>query len=144
MKVRSDAIVSAVLWVALLLCPPVSSEETGLGALDVASYQINVALDTEEKRLCGDEIVSFRNVSNIPLDALCMHLYPNAFRSERTTFMQGCPSWFRRLAARREQWGSMDITGIAIVDGQSLTDSISIDETVMSMSLPQSLLPGEQ
>ena len=107
----------------------------------VASYQIYVHLDTEEKKLHGDEIITFHNISDTSLDTLCLHLYPNAFRHENTVFMKECSRWFREKMARRNTWGWLEIDSIEIVGGQNLCESTLINETVMKVPLPQSLSP---
>ena len=144
MKLRIQIIASGFLWVASLHSPLSSFGQNISTQQVVASYQINVTLDTEEKKLDGDEIVTFNNISDSRLDTLYLHLYPNAFRDEKTTFMKECPRWFRRKVARRGKWGYMDIGNVEIAGGVVLTDSLIIDETVMKVPLPQSVLPGDE
>ncbi|UCE19096.1 MAG: M1 family metallopeptidase [Gemmatimonadota bacterium] len=110
----------------------------------MASYQIDVTLDNEKKKLYGDELITFTNISETSLDTLYLHLYPNAFRDEKTTFMRECPKWFRRRVARRRKWGYMDIGNVEIAGGVGLNDSIIINETVMKVVLPQLVPPGEE
>lgn len=144
MKFRFQIIFSAILWVGSPLLPPFSFGQEGPAAPNVASYRIDVELDTDEKKLYGNEIITFVNISNTPLDTLCIHLYPNAFRHEKTTFMKECPRWYRRRVAKRKKWGSMEIINIETTRGKNLTDSKIIDETVMKVPVPQPLPPGQK
>jgi hypothetical protein len=142
MKFRFHISVTTVLSaISLLYSDSTCAQQT---PHNIASYQIDVTLDTKEKRLIGDETITFRNVSDRSLETLCLHLYPNAFRNEQTTFMRECPRWFREQVARRKKWGWVRIDSLGIVGGQDLTDSIVIDETVLKIPLPQPLPPSEE
>jgi hypothetical protein len=116
----------------------VSSQERAPG---IASYDIEVKLDTESKELSGKEILSFTNASEKSVDTLFLHLYPNAFRSDSTTFMK--EGFFPDRVKRREEYrGHMEIKKIGLASGHDLTDQKIIDETIMKLLLPGPLAPG--
>ena len=50
----------------------------------VASYAIDVRLDTEAKTLTGREVVTYTNRTDEPIPDLVFHLYLNAFSSTET------------------------------------------------------------
>ncbi|HLE85890.1 MAG TPA: M1 family metallopeptidase [Thermoanaerobaculia bacterium] len=52
-----------------------------------ASYTIEVRLDSEAKGLEGRQVLTWRNVRAAPADELRFHLYWNAWRNSRSTWM---------------------------------------------------------
>jgi hypothetical protein len=118
-----------------------SSEEEH--SYPVASYQIDVKLDTLEKELWGNEMLTFVNTSTRNVDTLFLHLYPNAFQSESTTLMK--ESLFPdRIKKKAEYRGFMRIEKVGMREGIDLTDQKIIDETIMKLPLPNSLNPQER
>jgi hypothetical protein len=68
-------------------------------------------LDPENKKLLGKEIITFINTSEKSVDALFLHLYPNAFQSDTTTFMK--ESLFPdRIKKKKEYRGYIEIQKI--------------------------------
>ena len=133
---RSAAFVSFLLFF-LSFSQPVSSEEH---APRIASYEIDVKLDPENKELSGKETLTFKNTSEKSVDTLFLHLYPNAFRSDATTFMQ--ESFFPDgVKARDEHRGYVEIRGINLDSGYDLTKEKIVDETIMRLPLPDPLSP---
>ena len=111
-------------------------------APNVASYRIEVLLDTENKQLSGKERVSFLNSTEQSVDTLFFHLYPNAFRSDSTTLMKESP--FRERIKEENQYrGFMDIRTVKTSSGLDLSEKIMIDETIMKLPLSDPLLPGQ-
>ena len=111
-------------------------------APQVASYQIDVTLDTQEKKLRGDERLTFVNVSKKSLDTLFLHLYPNAFQSDTTTLMK--ESLFPDIVKKKEKYhGFMEIQKVGIKGGLDLTDQKIIEETIMKLPLLHPLPPQE-
>jgi len=111
-------------------------------APQIASYRIDVKLDTLEKKLWGNEIVTFQNTSNKSVDTLFLHLYPNAFRSDTTIFMR--ESLFPdRIKKQNKYRGFMEIDKVELSSGLNLTDKKIIDETIMKLPLSVPLSPQE-
>jgi hypothetical protein len=110
-------------------------------APQIASYNIEVKLDKENKKLLGKEIITFINTSKKSVDTLFLHLYPNAFQSDTTTFMK--ESLFPdRIKKKEEYRGYMEIKKINVSSGDDLTEEKIIDETIMKLPLPK-LLPSK-
>jgi hypothetical protein len=108
----------------------------------IASYNIEVKLDTENKKLLGKEILTFRNTSTKSVDTLFLHLYPNAFQSDTTTFMR--ESLFPdRIKKKEEYRGYMEIKKINVSSKYDLTKEKIIDETIMKLPLRKSLPPQD-
>lgn len=111
-------------------------------APQIASYNIEVKLDTENKKLLGKEIITFINTSKKSVDTLFLHLYPNAFQSDTTPFMK--ESLFPdRIKKKEEYRGYIEIKKINLSSGYDLTQEKIIDETIMKLPLPKSLSPKD-
>ncbi|MGB8656415.1 MAG: M1 family metallopeptidase [Candidatus Zixiibacteriota bacterium] len=82
------------------------------------------------------------NTSSKAVDTLLFHLYPNAFRSDTTTFMK--ESYFPDRIKRDGRYrGSMEIERISLNSGLDLTDRKIVDETVMKLPLPVAFPPQD-
>lgn len=118
-----------------------------------ANYTIDARLDTEAKRIVASATIVWRNVATRPADELRMHLYWNAWRDERSTFMREraiAESGALPLDAR----GSIEITALSVrqladVDLMAgrrfiAPDDGNVDDaTVMAVALPSAVQPGE-
>jgi hypothetical protein len=134
---RNKFILILLLWFLPSFSVSLASEKY---APQIASYNIEVQLDTENKKLLGKEIITFINTSEKSVDTLFLHLYPNAFQSDTTTFMK--ESFFPDKIKKKEEYrGYMEIKKINLSSGYDLTDQKIIDETVMKLPLPKPLLP---
>ncbi len=82
----------------------------------IANYQIDVALDPATKKLTGRETLTWRNASPDVIRELQFHLYLNAFRDEKSTFMRESGGQLRGEAIDRSgkenAYGSIDITSM--------------------------------
>ena len=108
----------------------------------IVSYDIEVKLDTENKKLLGKEILTFRNISTKSVDTLFLHLYPNAFQSDTTTFMK--ESLFPDRVKKKEEYRSyMEIKRINVRTEYDLTKEKIIDETIMKLPLRKPLPPQD-
>lgn len=132
------------------------------------SYTIAATLDPEARTVEGSERVTWRNPDKVPVDELQFHLYLNAFRNERSTFMRESGGRHRGFSARGEDvWGGIDVTRMVIATPQpgdaapvgtytaeetDLTDRIRFiqpddgnpdDQTVIAVTLPRPVAPGE-
>ena len=124
-----------------------------------ANYLIDVKLNTERRTLVGREVLTWRNISSIATSELRFHLYYNAWKNTRSTWMR------ERLLGRgsglhdrkESDWGWIDITAIRLLETDvetsfDLSDRVEYiapddnnrdDQTVVKVSLPQAVDPGE-
>lgn len=132
----------------------------------IANYQIDVMLDADRKTLAGRETLTWRNASTDVIRELRFHLYLNAFRDEKTTFMRESGGQLRGEEIDRESkedpYGSIDIVsmnrrGNAAAMAESLTSKLEFiqpdepagqpknrnDHTVLRVPLTKPLAPGE-
>jgi hypothetical protein len=123
-----------------------------------ASYSIDARLDPVTRTIAARATLVWRNIASGPADDLRFHLYWNAWKNTRSTWMRE-----RRLAgnttlaARPEaDRSSIDVTALRLVGGPGagadLTavrrfiapdDGNADDETVMAVPLPVPVAPGE-
>jgi hypothetical protein len=120
--------------------------------VDIADYEINVALDPETHRLEGVETIRWTNRTDVATDELYFHLYLNAFAGPRTTFMREL-QW-RSLRNRTEpggDWGWIQIGRLILDDGSDLLPAMEFvrpdddnpdDFTVARIGLPRVVEPG--
>ncbi|AKD57303.1 M1 family metallopeptidase [Spirosoma radiotolerans] len=89
----------------------------------LANYQIDVTLDPVSKKINGRETLTWRNPSNDVIRELQFHLYLNAFRNERSTFMRESGGQLRGAVidrnAKENPYGSIDIVSMSRRSGQS-------------------------
>ena len=118
----------------------------------VVDYRIKARLVPGEKTVTGSEVLTWRNDSDEAVFTLPFHLYLNAFKNNRTTFMRESGGVSRGLKLDENNWGYMEVRKIQIRNGPDLTSSLVYiqpddgnpdDQTVMQVRLPQPVLSGE-
>jgi hypothetical protein len=119
----------------------------------VVKYFIEAQLIPKDRKLNGSELLTWRNTTETAVDHLRFHLYYNAFRSEKTTFLD--ESKFYRRSKRslaRLRFGEIKIKDIQVIGGEVLTPKITFispddaneeDRTVMEVPLEKPVAPGE-
>ena len=134
----------------LLAVPLVCLLETAFaGGPRIVSYEISARLDTKARAIQGSETLTWLNTSAAEVSELRFHLYMNAFRNDRSTFLRegGVPD---RL--KDGGWGWIDVRRMQIAGGADLTKSIHFvhpdddnadDRTVASVPLPRPVKPGQ-
>ena len=172
-RLISGCTVAVAVWVALFLqvapadttfaaSQPTISSATGTVTGKIsprnANYSIDVRLDTEQRKLEGREVLTWRNNSTLTTSELQFHLYYNAWKNTKSTWMRA------RLRRRGQQfhdrpaadWGWIDVTAVRLlgegtVSPIDLTDEVTYiapddgnpdDETVLLVPLPQPISPG--
>ena len=110
----------------------------------VASYDIQVTLDDENKTLTGQERITYINTSEAPITDAVLHLYLNAFRDDHSSiFMQEAGPNHRGFSLSAEYPGSIKITNIQLADGTQLSLELIEDETLARAQLPTPIAPDE-
>jgi len=117
----------------------------------IVHYKIDAKLDVKTKTIAGTETLTWRNATDVPASDLWFHLYLNAFKNTRSTFMKESGGSHRGFKPGDDQWGSIDITKIGIKDGADLTmgkefvhpdDDNGDDQTVLRIPLPDPVPAG--
>jgi hypothetical protein len=120
-----------------------------------ASYTISARLDPATRTITGSEVIAWRNITQTPARELQFHLYWNAWKNTRSTFMRE-----RALASgggaaadasrRPDEWARIDVASIKVGDRDRTAsrrfiapdDDNAEDETVMSVPLDDPIEPG--
>ncbi len=122
----------------------------------ITSYNISARLNPDTKTVEGSMTLSWRNPSTDMVNELQFHLYLNAFKNTKSTFMQesgGSHRGFSLDESKMEEWGYIDVTSMKIVDGEDLTGKIKFiqpddnnanDQTVISVMLDKPVKPNEE
>jgi Peptidase family M1 domain len=130
--------------------------DAGPRAAAVASYTIEAQVNAAHG-LTGRETVRFTNRTLFTFGDLRLHLYLNAWKNDRSTWLteqsRGGGRNDRGLRAKdASRWGFSEIHRIALEDGTDLTPSLKYvspddgnpdDRTLVSVALPRPVTPGE-
>ena len=117
----------------------------------VVAYWIDANLNTTAKTLDATEILEYRNDSDQPLSTFPFHLYLNAFRPQ-STFSGEAHRDDSSISYANGEQGAIDISSITAEGYGDLAQSMHFtspddgnreDHTVMEISLPKPLAPGD-
>lgn len=145
---------------ALAMAQEGEPDDSGTQLSDrILNYRIEVGLDPLEKTVQGHETLTWRNTSGQALQDFCFHLYLNAFRNNRSTFVQESsarPLWGGIEEIPENYWGYTDIESIQVVADQEAfrprvvkrefihpDDDNEMDRSVFRIELDQAL-PAEE
>lgn len=118
----------------------------------VAEYHIDVRLDENEKKLIGEQSITWTNPGRKPVEEMYFHLYPNAFLSDNTTFMKESGGKLRQDKATANSRGYLKLESLETTEGESLLprlhyvqpdDGNPDDFTLAKLRLPDPVAPGE-
>jgi len=116
----------------------------------IVDYHIKAKLIPGEKAVLGEVVLTWFNDSDKFISELQFHLYLNAFKNNRSTFMRERRGVPRNFKLKKRDWGYIEIDKIQIKDGPDLTSTIEYiqpddnnkdDQTVMRVSLPEPVPP---
>ncbi len=121
----------------------------------IVEYHLHAEYDAQGKRIQGTSSLTWKNPGSVPVQELYFHLYPNAFESKKTTFMQESGGRLRSDASTENNYGSMKLTSIQLLDGQEseLVERLEFvqpddgnvnDRTLAKLPLPRTVAPGEE
>src|SRR5215204_591516 len=119
---RIRDVLITTLWISTAGSSLVSAQPGKSGAITPplsprnANYTITARLDPSARTITGSETITWRNITSRPATELQFHLYWNAWKNPRSSFM-------RELALagssddeqrRAEDWAHVDVTMIKI------------------------------
>lgn len=118
----------------------------------VVEYHISVHLLDDAKILNGDQTVTWTNPGKKTVSELYFHLYPNAFQSDKTTFMKESGGKLRQDKATTNSQGYMKLLTLETLNGESLLprlqfvqpdDGNTDDFSLAKIRLPEPVAPGK-
>ncbi len=149
LETRIGRYVSLVLFFCNLECLSQSTIFPQPLSPRIANYDIDVRLDTKTRMLKAQQVLVWHNKSTDVITEMQFHLYLNAFRNTRSTYMRESGKG-KRIG--NEGFGFIDASKIALASGEDLTaqmefiqpdDGNADDRTVFRLPLPAPLKPGE-
>ncbi|MEO3946095.1 M1 family metallopeptidase [Gorillibacterium sp. CAU 1737] len=117
----------------------------------LVEYHISVSLVPEKKELHGAESVTWENPGSKPVQELYLHLYPNAFESDNSTFNRESGGKLREDKRTGNSVGGMKLTTIQTEKGDDLSrltefvrpdDGNLEDHTLLKVRLLEPVAPG--
>ncbi len=119
----------------------------------IANYSIQAELLPAEKAVRGFWVLDWWNATRDTVRELQFHLYLNAFKNDRSTYMRETRGEHRgsRSQEGKDDRGYVDVQSLELADGTGLKDRIEFispddgnpdDRTVIRVPLPDPLPPG--
>jgi len=122
-----------------------------------ANYTIDVKLDARARTLSAHQTLVWTNVTSASANELQFHLYYNAWRNRRSTWMREhtLTTWWQNASQRDEDLAAIDISSLTLTSSSGpidLTkqmrfiapdDGNEDDRTVMAITLPEPVGPGQ-
>lgn len=145
---------TTILVSALSLCYIFGFCQSNLSP-KIASYDIDLRLDVDDKKVYADQVLYWKNPSEKPVSELQFHLYYNAFKNTESTFMQnrGIFEGLLGNALKKEcGWAWTKVTEMEDEAGNDLLPSFKFiqpdvsnenDQTVLQVKLPVAIEAGQ-
>jgi hypothetical protein len=142
----------AKLLAVCLIASPLRAAEPVSPPLPVVEYTIQATLDPATHTVEGEERLIWRNPSGDAVSELQFHLYLNAFKNNRSTFVRESGGQLRgdRAGTKPQDWGWIDVSSLTTDAGVDLKPSLRFiqpdgndpsDQTVAAVSLPAAVAP---
>jgi hypothetical protein len=119
-----------------------------------ANYAVDARLDVKSKTIYGREKLIWKNSSDSPVTELQFHLYMNAFRNIKSTFLSKPGRRHRRFSeSGNTRFGGIDIDRMILNENYDLMSSIEFiqpddgnvdDSTVVRVLLPIVVKPNTE
>ncbi|MVP02539.1 M1 family peptidase [Paenibacillus sp. N10] len=137
--------------------PPIMQQPSSSGTVHpqlskrIVEYHINVEYNPENETLLGQQTMTWKNPGSQPVQELYMHLYPNAFASEKTTFMKESGGKLRGDEAKKGSFGEMELRSIKTGEEIDLSSTMQYvqpddgnpdDRTLLKVTLPKPVAAG--
>lgn len=145
------AFIPSLLTALALSAVPLADAELALPATGRADYLIAASLDPAQRMISGRAEVSWTNHTAVSTSELRFHLYWNAWRNDRSSWMLANRG--RDDGAdppREEDWGWIEIDRLRLLGGTDLAkrhespdDGNPEDRTVLVATLPAPVGPGQ-
>jgi hypothetical protein len=129
---------------------PVLADRLPERADQVVDYHIAVKLDAVRKTLDGQEQLTWKNPSTDTVSELWFHLYLNAFKNSKSTFLHESGGELRGDRMVEGKWGWINVTSMRVAGVDLMPqarfehpdDDNADDRTVLRVPLPQPVPPG--
>jgi len=143
-KIISISLVVLLLTISLV-CLIVSCSKKSLNSLakNLTNYSLSLQFDDTSKTLKGKQDVSYINSSNVSLQEVWFHLYPNAFSATAQT--KPVSSLYKQKAyPNGEDFGRVDVDSVSVENVPQHVVIGKPDEEVLIVKLNDELFPEER
>jgi hypothetical protein len=119
----------------------------------IVEYHMNVEYLDKSKQLKGQQVLTWINPGSVPVQELYLHMYPNAFESKKTTFMEESGGKLRQDQAKTGSVGGIQLLSLKSLEGEDLSlraeyvqpdDGNKEDRTLLKVVLPQAVNQGDK
>jgi hypothetical protein len=119
----------------------------------IVEYHMDVDYLPDSKELKGRQQLTWKNPGSQPVQELYLHLYPNAFESKKTTFMQESGGKLRQDKSVNNNTGGMQLISVKSLDDLDLSQRMEFvqpddgnqdDHTLLKIRLPHMVKPNEK
>ena len=140
-----------ILWAILLVCicllPMFAfcSCQNNLGDIskNLTNYNISVTFNDENKTLTGSESVDYVNNTDIVLDKLCFHLYPNSFKQgAKSKVVSGAN--FEKAYINGFSEGKIEINGVKVNKENIIAKITGDDDNILEVALVDPIYPDDR
>lgn len=134
-----------------IVCLPLALQAQTTPSPRNASYTMQVTLDAENKMLDGRSAIEWRNLTEAPASDLQFHLYYNAWRDSKSSWMRERALGGGSQEVKKEDSGWLDVKSIKL-NGADVTASKKFiapddgnrgDQTVMQVPLSEPAASGQ-
>ncbi len=120
----------------------------------IANYTMDVSLNTETNIISGWEILEWKNTTGRFQSEFPFHLYHNAWKNNRSTFVRENRWRFDRPGMRDEDYGYTNVKRVLLLDARGERDITGTfryiqpddgnpdDQTVFQVTTPRPIPPG--
>ena len=112
----------------------------------IASYKLDATFEAKFHTITASETLTWTNAGASAVTTLPFHLYLNAFKNEKSQFMQTSRGVMRGAKATDTGWGWISVESVQI-GGTELVSKLQPvnppDETVAELPLAQPVQPGQ-
>lgn len=142
---KQSVLKNVLLCIALLACYYASNGQQAYWQQKV-NYSIAVTLDTAAHTLDGTVKMDYSNNSPDTLHFLWMHLWPNAYKNDRTAFSEqdlqiGKTNFY---FSQTEDRGYINRLNFKVDQHAAATEDHPLHQDIVKLILPKPLLPGTQ
>jgi Peptidase family M1 domain len=135
---------------------PFAPKVSGPLSQRVVAYQIDAKYDPAKHTVDATETLTYRNLTDQPLDRFPFHLYLNAFQ-QKSTWMHEAHRDGNFRTSKLDEWkpedyGANDVTSFEVIGMGDLTKQMKFvspddgnpdDKTVFEVKLPRAVPPGQ-
>ena len=116
----------SVLLLILIAALPALAQSLPERSDRIVDYRISVALDPAKRQLTGKQTLTWRNPSTTDMvQELQFHLYLNAFKNTKSTFVKESGGQLRGDEMTKDGWGWIDVTSLRTSTGADLKPTLA-------------------